>query len=99
MNQKVRASRSPNLEGLTPAQLDHVMCVYPEIRGSMADFLRQGVEVFFYRQDEVEEVPPVAIAVSRNPGYWIDCVETENAALALVAKLGVTVALSGSQAT
>ena len=42
MNQKVRASRSPNLEGLTPAQLDHVMCVYPEIRGSMADFLRQG---------------------------------------------------------
>lgn len=89
--QKLRTSRAPNLEGLSPAQRDHVMQFFTETRASMADYLRQGVEVYIYRQDEVPDVPPVAIAVSKDPSYWIDCVESESAALALVANLGLVV--------
>ena len=89
--QKVRTSQAPNLEGLSQAQQDHVMKVFPETRASMADYLRQGAEVHIYRQDEVPDVPPVALAVSSFPAYWIDCVESESAALALAAKLGLLV--------
>ncbi|MNF97878.1 hypothetical protein D3C84_807210 [compost metagenome] len=89
---KVQRSKAPNLEGLTQVQCDHVMRTFPETRASMADYLRQGVEVYIHRQDEVPDVPPVAIAVSNNTGYWIDCAESESAARTLAAELGLTVA-------
>lgn len=89
-NQKAKVSREPNLDGLSKAQIDHVMLSFPENRASMADYLRQGVEVYFYRQDEVPDVPPVAIAVVQDPGYWIDCAESEDAAVLLTHQLGLT---------
>jgi len=89
---RAQRSKAPNLEGLTLVQCDHVMRTFPETRASMADYLRQGVEVFIYRQDEVPDVPPVAIAVSKNTGYWIDCVESESSARSLAAELGLIVA-------
>jgi hypothetical protein len=91
-SQKVSSSRPPNLEGLTQAQQEHVLRVYPENRASMADYLRQGVEVYIYRQDEVPDVPPVAIAVVQDPAYWIECVDSESAALTFAADLGLVVA-------
>ncbi|MGE8063895.1 hypothetical protein [Pseudomonas sp. NPDC089569] len=90
-NHKLYASREPNLDGLSQSQKDHVMRVFPESRASMADYLRQGVEVYIYLQDEVSEVPPFAIAVVQDPAYWIDCVESKSAALAYATELGLVV--------
>lgn len=53
----------------------------------MADYLRQGVDVYFYRHDEVPDVPPVAIAVVQDPAYWIDCAESEDVAVLLATQL------------
>lgn len=39
-NQKIGVSRQ-----LSKAQIDHVMLSFPENRASMADYLRQGVDV------------------------------------------------------
>lgn len=91
MKQKMKFSREPNMDGLTHAQREHVLRVFPETQASMADFLRQGVEVFIYTQDEVPDVPPVAIAVLQSQGYWIECCESESAAHALATKLGLVV--------
>lgn len=63
----------------------------PENRASMADYLRQGVDVYFYRHDEVPDVPPVAIAVVQDPAYWIDCAESEDVAVLLATQLGLSV--------
>lgn len=85
-------SPAPNLDGLTSAQKNHVLGVFPESRALMADYLRQGVEVFIGRQNEASvDVPPVAISVVENPSFWIDCVESESAALAHAAALGLVV--------
>ncbi|WP_223592808.1 hypothetical protein [Pseudomonas sp. A-R-19] len=91
-NEKLKWAREPNLEGLSQLQRDHVMRVFPETRATMADYLRQGVDLYIYRQDEVPEVPPFALAVVQDPAYWIECVESERSALALAAKLGLNVA-------
>ncbi|MBK3468857.1 MULTISPECIES: hypothetical protein [unclassified Pseudomonas] len=90
-NQKTRVSRQANLGGLSKAQIDHVMRSFPENRASMADYLRQGVDVYFYRHDEVPDVPPVAIAVVQDPAYWIDCAESEDVAVLLATQLGLSV--------
>jgi hypothetical protein len=85
-------SPAPNLDGLTSAQRDHVLGVFPESRALMADYLRQGVEVIIGRQNEASvDVPPVAISVVANPEFWIDCVESESEALAHAAALGLVV--------
>lgn len=88
---KTRASRLPNLEGLTALQREHVLCVFPETQASMAEHLRLGAEVFIVRQEEVWDAPPVAIAVRNDPGYWIDCLDSEDAAIARAESLGLTV--------
>lgn len=92
------ASRQPNLEGLTTFQRDHVLRVFPETQASMAEYLRLGAEVFIVRQGEVPDAPPVAIAVLSDPTYWIDCLESEGAALAHAARLGLTITSTGSAA-
>lgn len=85
-------SPPPNLDGLTSAQREHVLGVFPESRALMADYLRQGVEVFIGRQNEASvDVPPVAISVVKDPTFWIDCVDSESAALAHAAALGLVV--------
>lgn len=91
-------SRQPNLEGLTTLQRDHVLHVFPETQASMAEYLRQGAEVFIVRQDEVPDAPPVAIAVLSDPTYWIDCLESEDAALAHAERLGLTITSASSAA-
>lgn len=90
-SQRIKFSPEPNLTDLTEFQRDHVMRVFPETRAEMADHLRLGAEVFITRQDEVQDVPPVAIAVSQAPDFWIDCVESESAAHTLAAQLGLVV--------
>lgn len=92
MKSQKTVSPAPNLEGLTSAQRDHVLGVFPESRVLMANYLRQGVEVFIGRQNEASvDVPPVAISIVENPLFWIDCVESESAALAHAAALGLVV--------
>lgn len=86
------ASREPNLEGLSDVQRAHVLRVFPETRTSMAEYLRRGVEVYIYRQDEASpDVPPVAIALIQDPSYWIDCVNSESVAVDLAVSLGLNV--------
>jgi hypothetical protein len=78
---------------LTSLQAAHVAAVFPECRTQMSDYLSSGVEVVIGPQTECgPEVPLIAIAVSSDQAFWIDCCETVEAAKARAQALGLRVA-------
>lgn len=78
---------------LTTAQATHVKEASPECRDDMTYYLRAGVDVNIYRQDETgaARVAPYAICVA-NTDFWIDCCNTAGEAQALAKTLGLHVA-------
>lgn len=77
---------------LTAAQQAHVDGATSDCRSEMADYLERKVDVVVYRQNECgPDVPPFAIAVKEDPGFWIDCAETAEAATKLAESLGLRV--------
>ncbi|MEX3983757.1 CYTH domain-containing protein [Paraburkholderia sp. EG287A] len=78
---------------LTTAQQAHVKKASPECRHDMTYYLRAGVDVNIYRQDEngPARVAPYAICVA-NTDFWVDCCETAGEAQELAQSLGLYVA-------
>lgn len=77
---------------LTAVQQAHVDGVFPEHRAQMAEYLESGVGVVIFRQKECgPDVPPFAIAVQIDPEFWIDCADTEAAAIHRAESLGLKV--------
>jgi adenylate cyclase len=77
---------------LTPAQMLQVRKASPECKVDMTHYLRAGVDVDIYRQNETgSDVAPFAIQVS-NTDFWVDCCETVVEARALARSLGLYVA-------
>jgi hypothetical protein len=75
----------------TPQQRAHVAKVYPDCRDEMREYLRDGVEVGIYVQDEVGESPPYAIYVMKRQDFWIDCCDTYAKAAERAKALGLRV--------
>lgn len=81
-----------DLSDLTDKQASHVRMVFPEQRGEMAKFLREGTAVFIHPQNEcVGDVPPFAIAVASFPEFWIDCANSVAEGEAQALELGLKV--------
>lgn len=60
-------------------------------RAAMKKRLLEGGEVIVFKQDEVSDAPPWAVAV-KGSEYWITCEKTAEKALEKAIKLGFTVA-------
>lgn len=82
---------------LTPEQIAHLAKVPAYCRASMEGYLRAGALVSIAPQDEVREVPPIAITVvgTEDEAFWIDCCATRREATALARSLGLRVQRGG----
>ncbi len=77
---------------LTIVQQTLVDAAFPECRKQLAEYLASGVGVVIIRQNECgPDVPPFAIAVQIDPEFWIDCADTEAAAIHRAESLGLKV--------
>lgn len=71
---------------LTPAQIAFVSGLPKTFREQTAKYLEQRVPVVVFKQNEVTNVPPYAIAVKTDGSddWWLECYETEAEALLMV---------------
>lgn len=86
----IAAATTGYLKDLTNAQHDYMRTVESS-HEEIAEYLRQGVEVFLAPNIEVPEAPPIALAVVGNPEFWIGCFSDEAEAIAIANKIGLAV--------
>lgn len=79
---------------LTSVQRSYLEGVPEEYRGQIASYLKEGVDVVIYRQNDcVGDVPPFAVAPLENKEYWIGCWDSCEEAVRTVGELGLKVAM------
>ena len=91
----VRRPGEQMLRKLSAVQAAHVKSTFPETRAQMTAYLESSAEVVIQRQNECGvDVPPIAIKVSADPEFWIDCCHTCELAYARAIELGLTIQAS-----
>lgn len=76
---------------LTPYQQAHVAKISPDWQKEMSECLLQSATVVVREHGEDPDAPPFVIVVA-DTNFWIDCLDSLEAAQAQVTKLGLTLA-------
>ncbi|HBO5514606.1 TPA: hypothetical protein L4559_003501 [Pseudomonas aeruginosa] len=77
---------------LSPAQQAHVNSAYPECRDQIADYLKRGVDVVIFKQNECgDDTPPFAVAPKDDLGFWLGCWDTQELAAEGATALGLRI--------
>lgn len=86
------ASSIPQNNPLTLPQIAHIAGVSSDSQRDMEVYLRTGVSVTIFRQDDCGRgAMPYCISVDNDPAFWIDCKETAEIARDYAILLGLRV--------
>lgn len=79
--------------GLTPKQQAHIEAAFLGQEGSakMAGYLLRGVKVVIFKQTELLDAPPFAVAPAEAQDFWLGCWPSRADAEAGAVALGLTV--------